>query len=121
MPGESNTTGWMKVIVPVLLTFLLTAGLTYWGSTTLLQKDVAALEATVESQKPIIDGFSQDLKSVQREVSDMKAILTGLEAEKDSLSKNQDKVLGVVEKLSDTIIKLEVSLGKVETRLETER
>lgn len=112
--SESVASGWAKVMIPLLVTVCMALGTALWNQSS----TVTSLESTVSQHVSIIDDFKREDVYVRAELSELRENLGSVKADLRIMTGTQDKVLDVVDRLSTTLGRLEIAMGKLETKLE---
>lgn len=111
---ESSGSAWLKVLVPVILTACIALAAALWNQST----TVATLEHDMSAQSVQITEFKSRDNELGKEVADLRTLVSELKTDVKQATGTQDKVLEVVDRLSSTLVRLEVAMGKLETKLE---
>lgn len=114
MPSESNLSKWAKVLIPSLLAVCLTLGAAIWNQSGIISSN----KQTIEQRTLTIQEFKDTDRKLEGEITELRNTVGELKTELKLVDSTQGKVLDVVDRLSLTLGRLEVAMGKLETRLE---
>lgn len=111
---EGAITGWMKVLIPVMVATCLTLSGALWHQSS----TVTAVKTTLDQRTQVIQDFKAEDRELRREIKELRSEVSVMRSEVNMYTSTQDKVLNVVDRLSVTLSRLEIAMGKLETKLE---
>lgn len=111
---EGAISGWMKVLIPVMVATCLTLSGALWHQSS----TVTAIKTTLDQRTQVIKDFKAEDKELRDEIKELRSELNSMRSDVSMHSSTQGKVLEVVDRLSITLSRLEVAMGKLETKLE---
>lgn len=112
--AESSITGWMKVLIPIIVA----ACISLTGVFVSQSSKVASMETTLNNRTATIADLKSKDAELDSDINALKAELNEIRLEIRATSGSQERVLELVDRLSTTLVKLEVAMGKLETKLE---
>lgn len=115
---ESRFESWMKVMLPVLVPMLLT-GCIYLMKVVWTQQDqIQNLTRVNEDQSVLIERYSDQFTGINSDVQELRLDVSNLENKLHTTTQSQEKIIKILEDLGDTLERINVAVGKLETRLD---
>lgn len=124
MSNNNNNTrgnsrdGWGKVLAPVIIP-MITGACVFLGAAAWKQTvQITELQSRIASQTVVITQYDTRQTTFASDVQTLRLDFTRLESKLQNTTASTDKIIDILDDLGDTLERINISVGKLETRLD---
>ena len=115
---ESRGESWAKILVPVIIPMLV-AGCIFLGRTAWVQSSkISDLESKAQSTNLVIEKYEVNFQDIKKDIQQINLDINTLKTQSAIAESTQNKIILILDGLDATLTNLNVTVGKLETRLD---